>query len=154
MGAELVTSSTPNDAGGGGEFRQPSFRYGDKFEKECAYYMAMGMTYEEYWDGDNLLPRYYREMYNIKRDRDNYNMWLQGVYFYEALVDASPAFNPFSKTHTPLPYREMPIPITQEEADRQTEIENQKRLEAGREAMRTMMNEFNKRFMKEKGGKE
>ncbi len=32
------------------------FTYSELFERECPRYMSMGMTYKEYWEGDNDLP--------------------------------------------------------------------------------------------------
>lgn len=58
--------------------------YVEFFEKQFPYYLAIGMSYAEYWDGDPSLPRYYREAYQIKQKYDNYNMWLQGLYVYDA----------------------------------------------------------------------
>ena len=81
-------------------------------------------------------------------------MWLLGAYFYEALLDASPVFNPLSSKKQPFPYRDNPIPLTEAEIKRIDELNKKKQMEAGREAMRAMMVEFNKKFEEklEKGG--
>ena len=89
MDNELVTGSESGAATGGGNRRRPVVsRYGEKFEELCGYYMSIGMTYHEYWDGDSMMAKYFREAEERKRERENYNAWLQGVYIYEALLDA------------------------------------------------------------------
>jgi hypothetical protein len=151
----LVTDLLSDDhssGGGGADSRLPPFRYSDKFEEMCAYYMSIGMTYDEYWNGDNLLPRYYRQMDELRKERMNYESWLQGVYIYEALINAAPVLNALSARKKPFPYRDTPIPITQAEDKRLKEQEKEKLMKNGVEAMRIMMADFNKRFNEKKGG--
>lgn len=83
------------------------------------------MTYEQFYQGDPCLVIAYRKADEIKRQRENERLWLQGAYFYEAILDASPVFNPYAKRGTrPLPYRTEPYPLTHKEAeDRETKKE-------------------------------
>lgn len=150
----MVTDSPSDDSGDGGESRPSPFRYSDRFEELCGYYLSIGMSYEDYWDGDCCMTKYYRKKDTLDRERRNYDLWLQGAYIYEALLDASPVFNPLSAKKKPHPYRETPIPLTANESKKIEEMNKQKQLENGREAMRMMMIEFNKRFEEktEKGG--
>lgn len=69
-----------------------------------------------------------------------------GMYIYEALVDASPVFNPLSEKHEPFPYMKEPIPITIEAIKETEERQNQQKMKNGKDAMRAWMVEFNKRF--------
>lgn len=55
----------------------------------------------------------YLEAYKIKMDRqierEQWNIWKQGVYIYEALCDVSPVLHAFSKKGTkPLPFSKAP----------------------------------------------
>jgi hypothetical protein len=73
----------------------------------------MGMTYEQFWYGDPTIVKFYREAYDIsekrKHELDQWHMWNQGMYIYEALCDVSPILHAFSKKGTkPLPYPEFP----------------------------------------------
>lgn len=106
------------------------------------------MTYNQYWDGDCEMAKYFREADDLKRERENTSLWLQGLYFYEALIDASPVINPMSKKHKPHPYRESPIPLTEAADRRKKEEENKKKLSNGKEAMRAMMAGINQKFKK------
>ncbi len=71
------------------------------------------MTYEQYWYGDVTMTKDYLKAYKIKAKRDDeieqWNIWKQGMYIYEALCDVSPVLHAFSKKGTkPLPYSEAP----------------------------------------------
>jgi hypothetical protein len=63
----------------------PRKTYTELFYEQLSFYLAIGMSYTEYFEGDCLLPKYYREAYKIRQERDDYNAWLQGVYVYKAL---------------------------------------------------------------------
>ena len=58
------------------------------FEEMCPFYLAIGMSSAEYWEGDPSLARYYRKAYKIKQEEINNNAWLQGVYVYDAISTA------------------------------------------------------------------
>jgi hypothetical protein len=58
------------------------------FEEAFPFYLAIGMSYAEYWAGDPALARYYRKAYQIKQDEINNNAWLQGMYVYDAVATA------------------------------------------------------------------
>lgn len=149
MDGELVTSSPSEHGKVGGVSRQPTnYRYGTKFEEMCPYYMSIGMTYQEYWDKDCTLAKYFRRADELKRERENTFLWLQGLYIYEAMIDVSPILNAMSKKHKPYPYREAPMPITEAAEKIRKEEENRKRLAKGREAMEIIMANINQKFKK------
>lgn len=144
----------PSETGGDGGTSRPSslFRYGDKFEELCGYYMSLGMSYHDYWDGAADMVKYYREAEEINRERRNSDLWLQAAYVYEAILDASPVLNPLMKKHKPFPFRSEPIPVTHTGNKQADERHKKKRLESGKEAMRAMMAAINERFKKNKEG--
>ena len=92
-------------------------------EKECPVYMAMGMSYEQYWnwDGDADIYRCYREAHQLRNEQKNHELWLQGLYIYEALLDTSPVFHDFVKNPKPVPYSKEPYALTKEEQERRKE---------------------------------
>lgn len=98
------------------------------------------MSYDEYWNGDNELCKYYHKAEEIRRERRNEELWLQGAYVYEALINVAPALRAFSKSK-PQPYRKKPYAITQRQ---QIEEENQKKLDASVEAASRLMARFQK----------
>ena len=71
------------------------------------------MSYEQLWQEDVTMTRMYLKAYKIKQQRkvemDQWYMWKQGMYIYEALCDVSPILHTFSKNGTkPLPYPKVP----------------------------------------------
>ena len=58
------------------------------FEECFPFYLAIGMSYAEYWEGDPKLAQYYRKAYHIKQEEINNNAWLQGMYVYDAISTA------------------------------------------------------------------
>ena len=151
----MVTDLSSTDEGGGVKSRpSPSQRYGDKFEELCGYYMSLGMSYSDFWDGDACMAKHYRQLSEIQKETRNTELWLQAAYIYEALICASPIFNPLSKKGKPFPFRSEPIPITAAGSKVSSERRKKKMLENGKEAMRAMMAAINSQFKKkkEKGG--
>lgn len=49
------------------------------------YYLALGMTYEQYWHGDPYLTVYYQKAKKMKFDYDNQMAWINGMYIYDAV---------------------------------------------------------------------
>ena len=153
MDAKLVTDLSSEDGGGGDTGRQSPFRYTDKFEELCGYYLSVGMSYEDYWDGDCTMVKYYREKGKLDRERRNFELWLQGAYIYEALLCVCPAYDSFSKHRTPQPYRDRPLPLTETEAEVQEAEREKAKMEQNKQAMKEAAERFNKRFKsKKKGG--
>lgn len=147
----MVTEKSTDNDGDGRENRPSPLRYTKIFEEECGYYLSIGMTYLDYWDGDSTMVKYYRDKHKRELERQNFNHWMQGLYFYEALIDASPVFNPLSEKHEPYPYREELIPITEKAVRESEERQNQQKMQNGKNAMRAWMIEFNKQFEGKEG---
>lgn len=46
----------------------------------------MGMSYDEYWNGSAELARFYVEAENCRLSKQNQQMWIQGLYFTNAIA--------------------------------------------------------------------
>ena len=105
------------------------------------------MTYEQYWDGDSTLVKYYRKAEELRNEKRNQELWLQGMYIYEALCDVSPVLHAFAKKGTkPSPYSSKPYPINEKQV-KQDEEEKQRRLaEKGKRFMEAAALSINKKF--------
>lgn len=57
--------------GGGGNRPAPRFAYTEKFYQVFPYYLAIGMTYEQFWEMDCDLVKYYRKAARIRQDLKN-----------------------------------------------------------------------------------
>lgn len=118
------------------------------FEDTFPTYLAMGMTYAQYWESDPHLVAYYRKAYRLKRQTENEQAWLQGIYFYDAFSVS--LANAFAKRGAKKQnYIEAPIdifPLTQLEKKRREAEANAKM----QKAMEAMMRE--QRAKKKKKG--
>lgn len=90
-------------------------------------YMALGMTYDEFWEGPAWLVRSYREAAELKRAQRNWEMWMQAAYIYDTLLRVSPVFRPFGKGEVkPADFMEAPYPLTEKEAREREEARERK----------------------------
>lgn len=109
-----------------------------RFEDICPIFMNMGMTYSEFWEQDPTIAKTYLKYFQIKQKNElksrEWEMWKQGVYVYEALIDVSPILHAFSKATKPLPYPEKPYGI--ERLDEEEDIEKNKKQEEENERLK------------------
>lgn len=112
MGSELVNSA-------------PLFTYTEQFNNNFPFYLSIGMTYDQYWNDDCELVVHYRKANELENTRKNQELWLQGMYIYEALCCVSPVLHAFAKSGTkPQPYPDKPYAISAKEI-----IENKESME-------------------------
>lgn len=115
MGSELVSDLPPRNGGGADNGSAP-ITYSEQFYKHLPFYLAIGMTYDQFWNDDCVLTKYYREAHELKRREKNQELWMQGMYIYEALCEVSPVLRAFAKKGTkPMPYVEEPYPLSRKE---------------------------------------
>ena len=143
MGNELVSSLFPTDE----ETIQPTRKYYEIFYEQFPFYLSIGMTYEQYWEGDSSLVKYYRDAFLLQKDRKNEELWLQGMYIYEAICDASPILHAFAKKGTkPHPYVDKPYALTEKRRKQDAEDENKAVFDKGKQFMEAFMKSFNTKF--------
>lgn len=116
----------------------------DIFTEALPYYLKIGMTYEQYWDGDVSAHRAYRKADRLRMNDANQLAWLQGAYFYEALMDAAPAIKAFCKQRAH-PYRKEPYDIDAAEKKRREEREQRKRYNRIKEKVAAFAKAFNEK---------
>ena len=147
MDSELVSSSLSTTEEDGQQGSPSLFTYTEKFYESFPYYLSIGMTPEQYWDGDSTLVKYYRKAEEIRNEKRNQELWLQGMYIYEALCDVSPVLHAFAKKGTkPNPYSSKPYAITRKQAERDEEEKQRKLAEKGKRFMEAMAASINKKF--------
>jgi len=64
--------------------------YTDIFNRVCPQYLAMGMTYEQFWYDDPSIVKFYREAEELKRRHQEFNRWKMAAYILCALQDTHP----------------------------------------------------------------
>ena len=104
------------------------------FEDSCPFFMSLGMSYDDFWNGDCELTRYNLRAHKIKQDRLNSEMYWQGYYtFYATHRAVLKAFAKNESEAAQVNYLDRPLPRTVEEVEelkRQDEIERQQQMKA------------------------
>lgn len=100
-------------------------------------YMVMGMSAEEFWDGEPWLAKAYRKAYRIRLENEekiaDRNAWRIGQYIRFALVSIPITVNGFApKGHHLQSYPEKPMTMAAEE---QKKEEVKKKQEANKQEM-------------------
>ena len=80
-----------------GSEQTESRSYGDIFDELFPHYLLMGMTPEQYWDGESGLKPAYRKAYRLRMENEqriaDRNNWYMGQYIMAA-IQASPLIVP------------------------------------------------------------
>ena len=105
------------------------------------------MTAEQFWDGDPNLVKYYRQADEMRIERKNQELWLQGLYIYDALCDVAPILQAMAKKGTKArPYPEQPYAITEKQRKRDIAEKERTVANKGKRFMEQFMKATNKRF--------
>ena len=129
MDDEVTELPSYSVIGGGGDHLKAPTTYREIFENALPNYLFMGMTPEQFWNGDCSLTVAYRKAYEMKQEADNTRLWLQGAYIYDAISRLIPIMQPFAKKGTKaIPYLEKPYPLNSNNEDKpkDTKIEQSK----------------------------
>lgn len=87
--------------------------------------MSIGMSYDEFWNGDVCMVRAFRKAHELKRRQQNETLWMQGRYVYDALL--ATVGNLFAdKTATKNEYPAEPYPVTAEQVAEKEAAERRK----------------------------
>lgn len=112
-------------------------------------YLAIGMTYEEFWEKESWLVKSYREAQKLKLKDVNYAAWLNGVYVLQALQTGIPVvLTGMLKERIKLPeYSHEPIDFDA----KSKEDQEKKQMEMQRAKMKEIADRFNAVFRKKHG---
>ena len=95
----------------------------DMLDRVCAYYMAIGVSFDEFWNGDYTQLKYRIEANRLMLEERNREMWIQGIYVYDAVMTAMYNANRGKKAQKE--YMDKPIRITkQSEEEKEEEAKN------------------------------
>ena len=98
----------------------------EQLDEWCAYYMSIGVPYEEFWYGDACKLKYYVEAYRLKKKMANEKLWLQGMYNYEAFsVTLANGFKD-KKSGKTYKYTEKPYDVVPK-TEREQAVENEEK---------------------------
>lgn len=111
---------------GDGEVTSPKRTFSEYFEAMFPVYLAMGMTWTQYWLDAPEIAVAYRKAEEIRNRHKNEELWLQGMYVAEAL--SATVGNMFSKGQKHQ-YPAEPFPLTAAEQRERREREEKARME-------------------------
>lgn len=80
------------------------------FDRLAPYYLSIGMSLEEYWNGDAALVLTYFQAELCRAHRKQRELWYSGIYLHRAVAAC------FSGEAE---YFDEPLPVTLEDAERQ-----------------------------------
>lgn len=111
--------------------------------------MAMGMSYEQYWDGDTKAHRAFREAKRLQLVEQNRMAWVQGMYVYEAIANLSPALKAFAKGKAK-PYPKEPYDLFEDEHKKREERKQRERYERMKEKVGQFAKAWNQKQQESK----
>jgi hypothetical protein len=103
--------------------------YTEVFDEAFPAYLAIGMTYDQFWYGEPDLVEYYRKAHQFQLEEQNFMAYMQGIYVRDAIAEFV-EFYGFAKNPKPLnKYPKEPYPIThrgkaKSKEDKEEEIAN------------------------------
>ena len=103
-------------------------------------YLNMGMSSDEYWDGDAQACVAYRKAYDHALEMQDAMLWRQGLYFYHAMCSAAPYFNSI-KPKRPEKYLEKPFGMKPKEPDSDSPDPNIEIVKAWAQRVNAMRNQ-------------
>lgn len=149
MGSSRVGDYFPKEKEGDSS---PSLSYHEIIDNLCPDYLAMGMSWDDYWFGDPWMAKAVRQAHRMKQNQRNFDLWLQGAYVYEAILDASPVFHPFAKEPKPVPYPSQPYPLNADDRAERKKKEEEEQDKHNQEVVKAWIERVN-RIKAEKEGK-
>ena len=114
----------------------PGRSYTEIFDEALPYFLSIGMTYAEFWYKDPHLVRVFAKAEEIRVARKNQEMYLQGLYIYEAIGAFAEILPAFPKKGAKIqPYLDRPFPLTEMEAQAREEEKQKAKIEKMKQKM-------------------
>ncbi len=108
------------------------------------------MTSEQYWDDDPQLCKAYRRKAEFDKERLNEQLWLQGLYIYEALTDVAQLFNGMVARPKLAPYPTEPYPLSGTASEERKRREYERKKEKVQNRLQAWMAASNQKVRNEK----
>lgn len=130
--------------------------YNEMFVKVFPKYMAMGMSYDEFWHGPAILAQAYRKAYEIKQRQEEWARWRQGYYNFTALMCAAPVMRAAFSKHKVEPgkFPDEPWPLTEKESNEREQRKARERYYRMREKLIAEVKQTREEKAKESAQKE
>ena len=115
----------------------------------CPYYMSIGMTYDQYWNGEPEMAKYFRRAEEERMKTENFRQWRMGMYMTHAVSTA--LGNAFRKEGSAsVKYAKEPFPLFADDEKKTVSSQQEKimRMIAKMEAK----TQIHKQLFSEEGG--
>ena len=121
------------------------------FDKEAPFYMSIGVSYNDFWNGDPKIAKFALDAFNLKQEREieqlNFNAWLQGTYIHQATYSAvAYCLNPKEAERAGIKYFDEPMSLFSGSNNEPTEEELKKAQQESLDWMRELYTLTNNRF--------
>ncbi len=124
--------------------------YTSVFEAVCPYFMSIGVSYHDFWDGDFEICKYAQKAELLRKKRRNQDAWWNSIYTFRALCDASVLFHDFVDKKPELKFStEVPLPLSMKEAKEQEKLKHEREMEAFSAQMEAFAKAHNASLKKE-----
>ena len=101
------------------------------FDEAFPQYLAMGMTYNQFWEQDCLLVVPYRKAFKIRQEEINNIAWINGLYIWKAIQSAPLYVNGFIPKGSKIePYPNKPIDFSESKKTEQERVDDKVRVES------------------------
>lgn len=136
------------DDKGGGANKSPAFSHTEIFDEHLPYYLSIGMSYELFWEGEPQAVIAYRKSQRIRERRNNDEMWVQGLYFREALAEIESSFSPYVKNSDKKKqkYPKKPYSTSKEERKQTSMSEEERKYKAMQAHVKNYAKKFNEQY--------
>ncbi len=151
MEGDLVTGSPSDEGSRVNTGSAPLLSYSEVFVRQFPFYLALGMTYDQFWNEDSTLVKAYREAYEMRREERNHDLWLQGLYIYNALCSAAPLFRFSTHPQKAHPYVEAPFALTKKESENREKQKEKQQFEKMRAKMMGLVKKTNQKEVVDHG---
>ena len=102
------------------------------------------MTWEQFWDGDCTMVKYYRQADKIRTENRNTELWLQGAYIYKVMEAFAPILPAFPKKNARVgDYLSEPFPLTEQDEKAKEERKAKQEYDKGMKVLNNWMARVN-----------
>ena len=128
--------------------------YTKEFNETFPYLLSIGMTYEQFWYKDPHLVRAYIKAEEMRKQRKNEELYLQGRYVYRAIGAFAEILPAFPRRGAKIqPYLEEPFPLTLAELEAREEQKQKEKMEIIKQRMFAKSMQINAKMGVEKDGR-
>ena len=122
--------------------------------------MSWGMSYDDYWNGDPCMCRFYYQKHILEQKQKNLEQHRMAAYIYDTIQRLQPLLVgfPADDKARPSSFRDDPFPLDEKEAKDQADKRKKEEFEAFRSQMIAFAEANNKKYQTKQtdqtGGKE